>query len=81
MLVDFSVYDIYLVSFNSLDAFPVVVAHLQFATDIHSQPDSQTITDQDIQNPGIPPTLRKIRQQVRKRHLQYTLTHTVIILT
>ena len=53
-----------------LDARPVVGSHLQKATDGHAQPDSPSVTQQDVQDHLVPPALRKVRQQVHEEQLR-----------
>ena len=55
---------------NLLDTFPVVVSHLQWSTDDHTNPDAHTITDDHVQQPRIPPAFLEVGQQMGKHNLK-----------
>lgn len=52
-----------------LNAGPVVGSHLQEAAHGHAQPDASTITQQNVQNHLVPPTLSKVGQQMHEEEL------------
>lgn len=52
-----------------LNAGPVVGSHLQEAAHRHAQPDASTITQQNVQNHLVPPTLSKVGQQMHEEEL------------
>lgn len=60
---------------NSLDAGPVVRAHLQEAAHGHAEPDPSTVTEQDVQDHLIPPALCKVGQEVHEEKLWRRETH------
>lgn len=43
--------------------------HLQEAADGHSQPDSASVTQEDVQNHLVPPALREVGQQMHEEKL------------
>lgn len=55
---------------DSLDTFPSIIAHLELATDVHAEPNAESVAEQNVEHKSIPPTLSKVWQQVSKRHLQ-----------
>lgn len=55
---------------NLLDTGPVVCAHLQKVTHSHAKPNAPTVAQQDVKNNLIPPTLRKVRQEVHEKQLR-----------
>ena len=46
---------------DSLDALPLVVPHFEPAADLHADVDADPITEQDVQDDGIPPALYEVR--------------------
>lgn len=52
-----------------LNTGPVVGPHLQKAADSHAEPDTASITQQNVQNHLVPPALSKVRQQMHEKQL------------
>lgn len=53
-----------------LDTFPMIISHLQLSTQDHSEPNSQTVAEQNVQKDDIPPAFFKIREQMAEGDLK-----------
>lgn len=56
---------------NSLDAFPVEYAHLEELANLQSEPNSETVAEQHVENDGIPPAFGKVWQQMSEDNLKF----------
>ena len=47
----------------------MIISHFQLPSDVHSKPNTKSVTQQDIEYQSVPPTFGEIRQKMRKCHL------------
>lgn len=55
---------------HRLDAGPAVGPHLQKTAESHTQPDSSSVAQKDVQYHLVPPTLCKVWQKVHEEQLR-----------
>ena len=52
-----------------LDTLPVELSYLKFLADVESEVNSETVTDQHIEEQLVPPTFLEILQKMRESYL------------
>lgn len=62
-------------SFDSLDALPMVVSHLEPLADLHANVDTNSVAQQHVQYEGVPPTLDKV--WLKNKHKTHASRETI----